>query len=502
MPDLRVFGDDTITGNDSGGCWYLSNGAGNPIHGEITRIGDIIHCARNDEPVAFNVLYSVPGFGRVILGTLPLPPRSTPYNLNLEVSRAKTQRIASFVRILAASEFIPSRVLKEEMAYAERLLKQAEGEENDNPPRCAELADRALSRAVWAGEGIALEAARRNLNRKIADGSARKMLLGANFFEFGESDDYARRFEEAFNYATIPFHWQSFEPAPGAERWHTVDAMLAWLQPRGIVVKGHPLVWFCESCHPRWAYRESADAVCDLALQRVRRVVNRCRGRVAFWDVINEANDADHANIFGFGRSKLAEITAAASRTVKDADDSAGRVVNVCSPFGEYAAEKPGKWTPLEYLTACSKADADFDAIGLQFFFGSGTGYCRDLLEISALLDRYAAFGKPIHITQIGCPSSAQPSPSPRDGAPAVNQAGEWHGRWSEALQAEWVEKFYTICCGKPYVTAVTWWDLADYESNVYPHGGLLREDFSPKPAYDRVRQIAAKMGVRRNDER
>jgi len=496
MPDLRVFGDDTITGNGSGGCWYLSDGTGNPIYGEITRVGDIVHCAWDDEPVGFDVLYRVSDFGRVILGTLPLAPRLTPYNLNLEVSRAKAQRIKDYLQALATDGFAPSRVLKEEVACAERLFGQAEAAENDNPPRCAALADRALSRAVWAGESIAVEAARRSLNRKIADGSSRRMLLGANLFGFGESDDYARRFEDVFNYATLPFHWQSFEPAPGAERWHLIDAMLAWLQPRGIVAKGHPLVWFYEPCYPRWAYRDSFEAIRDLNMERVRRVVSRCRGRIAFWDVINEAHDADHANVFGFGRNKLTEITAAASRTAKDADASAGRIVNVCSPFGEYAAAKVGKWTPLEYLAACAKADVEFDAIGLQFFFGAGTGYCRDLLEITALLDRYAAFGKPIHVTQIGCPSSALPAPARRNGAASTNQAGEWHGRWSEALQAEWVEKFYTICCGKPYVTAVTWWDLADYESNVYPNGGLLREDFTPKPAYERVKEIARKMNV------
>jgi len=498
MPDLRVFGDDTIKGNDSGGCWYLSDNAGNPIYGEITRAGDVVHYDRNDEPAAFNVLYRVADFGEVILGTLPLPPRATPYNLNLEVAKAKLERIKDRLQAWGQNGFSPSRVLKEEMAYAERLIKQAAEIEDYSPPRCADLADRVLTRAVWAGESIAVEAGRHGLNRKISDGSSRRMLLGANLFGFGRSDDYARRFENVFNYATLPFHWQSFEPEPGAERWDRIEEMLAWLQPRGIVAKGHPLVWFYEPCYPRWAYGGSFDAIRDLNVERVRRVVSRCKGRIAFWDVINEAHDADHANVFGFGRSRLTEMTGAASQTAKAADADACRIVNVSSPFGEYAAAKLGKWTPLEYLAGCLKAGVDFDAIGLQFYYGSGVGFCRDMLEISTLLDRYAALGKPIHITEIGCPSSARPDPGGQAGPAGVEQehVGEWHGRWSESLQAEWVERFYTICCGKPYIPAVTWGDLADYDNHFHIHGGLLHEDYSPKPAYARVEELAGKMGL------
>ena len=498
MPDLRVFGEDKIRGADQGGCWYLSDRGGSPLHGEITRADNIVHCDSFGEPAALHVLYRVADFGRVVLGTMPLAPRTNPYSLGLELAKAKLECIHDRCRAWAELGFTPSRIIREEAAYAAKLVKQAEAVEEYNPPRCASLAEKALTRATWAGESIALEAAHHCLNRKIGDGSSRRMLLGSNFFGYGLSEDYNRRFEELCNYATLPFYWRSFEPEPGAEQWEKIDQMLAWLQARGIKAKGHPLVWFFEQCYPPWARRNTFDELKSLNVGRVHRIVSRCRGTMAFWDVINEAHDADHANMFGLGRARLAEVTASATQAARQADSAAGLVVNVCAPFGEYAADKSGKWTPLDYLAACLRNGSDFDAIGVQFYYGSGWASCRDLLEISAQLDRYGALGKPVHVTEIGCPSSSLPDPGHYLGPATVEQAGQWHAPWSESLQAEWVEKFYTICCGKPYVSAVTWWDLADYEGHFFTHGGLLRADYTPKPAYFRLLELAKKMGVTR----
>jgi hypothetical protein len=49
------------------------------------------------------------------------------------------------------------------------------------------------------------------------------------------------------------------------------------------------------------------------------------------------------------------------------------------------------------------------------------------------------------------------------------------------------VEKFYTMLFSHPSVQAITWWDLSDYGAWQGAPAGLLRQDMSKKPAYDRL---------------
>ncbi len=66
-----------------------------------------------------------------------------------------------------------------------------------------------------------------------------------------------------------------------------------------------------------------------------------------------------------------------------------------------------------------------------------------------------------------------------------------WHGRpWSEREQADWIEGFYTICCSKPGIEALTWWDFAD--PSFLPHGGLVDERLRPKEGYRRLQRLLA----------
>jgi len=497
MPDFRAYVGGKVRDRDGGGCPYLSGADGGPLAGEISVADNFIHCDSSGEPAGLHVLYRVDDFGEVVLNTLPLPGRDDPYNLTLELIRSKLAQIYDRRNAWSTSGFSPSRKLGEEVERSRNLLEKAEKLQTTNPIRCATLAEKALTRILWAAEGLAVEAGRHGVEAKISDGSSKQMLLGANFFGFNSDDEYNRQFAELFNYATLPFYWRSFEPEPGAEQWHGIHAMLDWLRENGIKAKGHPLVWFHEPCYPVWAHRDSFMGLRRLNADRVSRVVSGCKGRVPFWDVINEAHGVDHANMFGLSNDQLVEMTGAAVQAAREADPNAGTVINVCAPFGEYAAGAKDKWCPLGYLAGCVDKRIEFDAIGVQCYFGSGWAYCRDLLEISARLDRYGAFGKPVHVTEIGCPSSARRDPDHQLGSATVADAGQWHGNWCEALQAEWAEKLYTIACSKPFVEAVTWWDLSDSPQHFFTHSGLLRSDFSPKPAYHRLLELAHKLGVK-----
>jgi hypothetical protein len=124
--------------------------------------------------------------------------------------------------------------------------------------------------------------------------------------------------------------------------------------------------------------------------------------------------------------------------------------------------------------------------------------YIRDMMQISAKLDEFANFGKPVHITGCSVPSAVEPDPADHwGGKVAVTPAGAWRQPWSPAAQADWLEAFYRIALSKPFVATVCWRDLADYAGHYIPHGGLCNKDMTPKPAHDRLRKFRAAMSRR-----
>lgn len=497
MPDFRTYIDGKMRAKDDGGCLYLTSSDGCPLANEIAIADTFLHCDSKGQPVALHVLYSVDDFGQIAISTRPLSDTDDPYNLSLELARAKQAQIEDRRDVWSASGFAPTRRLRDELGRSKVILQRAAETQATNPVRAALTAEKALTRLVWAGERLAIEAATHGIKHRMADGSAKRILLGANCFGLNGSAEYETRFAELFNYATLPFYWRGFEPEAGKENWEKIHGMLDWLRTNNIEAKGYPLVWFHEPCYPAWARRDSFAEVRRINTDRVSRVISRCRDKIMHWDVITQAHDLDGANMFDFSDEQLVEMTGAAVRAAREANPGITIVISVCSPFAEYASTAEGKWCPGRYLSACIDECINFDAIGIQWYHGSGPDYCRDLLEISALLDRYGALGKPVHITEIGCPSSSRPDPDQLFGDATVQQAGEWHGRWCETLQAEWAHEFYSICCGKPYVEAVSWWDFADYPRHYFTHAGLLRRDFSPKPAYDRLLDLARDLEIK-----
>jgi endo-1,4-beta-xylanase len=62
-------------------------------------------------------------------------------------------------------------------------------------------------------------------------------------------------------------------------------------------------------------------------------------------------------------------------------------------------------------------------------------------------------------------------------------------GTWTEDAQAECAEQLYTLAFGYPSVVSINWWGLSD--RNIWlPGGGLLDEEYNPKPVYDRLMKL------------
>jgi GH35 family endo-1,4-beta-xylanase len=145
--------------------------------------------------------------------------------------------------------------------------------------------------------------------------------------------------------------------------------------------------------------------------------------------------------------------------------------------------------TPLQYYKALEDARVSYEAVGLQLY-----DPLRDMLEIERLVERFFVLGKAVHITELGVPA-ANPTAKAEDlggGVDYFTIANVWHGTaWTQQVQADWVEQFYTICYSKPQVQAITWWAFAD-SSRIQNGGGMgfVDEKFQPKQSYDRLKRL------------
>lgn len=433
-------------------------------------------------PFAIALNLSVLGFGNVTLYAdnqgKGYRPQDFPLNLNLACAETRLYRVKEAIALWQRQGYQPSSSLLGQLDRA--TLKYQRAVNADNTVQMAAWANESLRDSLWAGESAVFEQAQQQITRQNVRPD---FLFGCNFFgHSNESEAYDRRFKARFKFATVPFYWRSFEPIQGQPSFDRVERDVTWLNQAGIIPKGHPLVWFHEAGVPEWIQDKSYGEILDLSRQRVLEITRHFGDRIPYYDIINEAHDIDWANTLNFSQDQMLELTQMAAETSAVGSPNVKRIINTCCNWAQYVARSPEE-KPLtsayQYLNRCIQADIPFEFIGVQLYYPN-----QDMFEINRLLERLSTLGKPIHITELGVSSSTEPDETSIFKTPP----GLWHQPWSETVQADWVEQFYTLCYSKSFIHAITWWDLAD--DGFWPHGGLLREDMTPKESYLRLQKF------------
>jgi len=137
-------------------------------------------------------------------------------------------------------------------------------------------------------------------------------------------------------------------------------------------------------------------------------------------------------------------------------------------------------------IEAVLEAGIRIDRLGLQSHMHQG--YWGEEKTL-AILDRFSRYNIPIHFTETTLLSG--------DVMPEhVVDLNDWQVEsWpstpeGEARQADEVERHYRTLLSHPSVEAMAYWGLSDRGMWLNAPGGLLRDDGSPKPAFDRLREL------------
>jgi len=408
--------------------------------------------------------------GRMMLETTRLVERTRPYNLNVELARGYLMRISLKREDWGLYDYPEGEPLYGWVDRARDLLVAAITAPNEQ--KAAELGDAALASSVRAGEALATFHADLLLKRRIGDREIVKRPLGCCLETAGAWQAQVEPLSKLFDFAVVSFPWRSLEPREGKYQPEEIDQCLQLLRAKKMAIWGRSLMSFQQAHLPDWlpGWADDYDRLRERVARQIKAVLKQFGAHVRAWEVIGGI----HAhNAFRFSFEQLMDLTRLSAMLVKQMSPRSKAMIGIVLPWGEYYAADSRTIPPYLYAEMAVESGINFDAFSLEMPFGFGEGglYVRDLMQVSALLDRFGSLGKPLHVTAVGVPSGG-----------ATTTQGAWRGVWSEQVQAQWLRAFYKIALSKPLVETVSWRVLSDV-SDVKHHAGFLRADLSPKPA-------------------
>src|SRR5262245_27228043 len=185
-------------------------------------------------------------------------------------------------------------------------------------------------------------------------------------------------------------------PSREVYRFDRGDSLVAFAQSQGMKVRGHTLVWHRQLAG--WLTRGSwsATEARTQLVEHITTVAGHYRGKLAAWDVVNEAIDDDARRRPSFWADHIGrDYIELAFRTARAADP------DVPLFYNDYNIEgiNPKSDSTYAMLRDLLQRGVPVNGIGFQAHFKLDDLPTRD--ELTRNFARFAALGLKIHITEL-----------------------------------------------------------------------------------------------------
>lgn len=270
------------------------------------------------------------------------------------------------------------------------------------------------------------------------------------------------RFKEVFNYSLIPFSgkWCYIEPEEGVRNYHELDKYVDWCVKNNIEIEFH----FLSGLQPNWMRRKGSNEMSSLFMRHAKDLVARYGDRIHNWQVINDRH------LTSDGPAVIQEL-----RRMKP-DIHLG--ISDCTSFYAEGFSITGSdlFRGLDDVMWLKQQGTPLD-----FFSMHGHrphGVWPDARTMYQSLDAFGKQGVKIHVTEFLVPLNQISGPVRT-------------GTWTPQLQAEFIERFYTVLFSHPQVEAVNYWALGP--DALREGSGLLDDNYRPTPAFEKLKELIQK---------
>ena len=273
--------------------------------------------------------------------------------------------------------------------------------------------------------------------------------------------------------------------------WKDADSIVNFASMHGLKVRGHNLCWHEQT--PDWMFKDdqgnlvSKQVLLNRLKDHITTVVNRYKGKIYAWDVVNEViDDADSS----FIRNSLWYQICGEDYIAKAFEYAHAADPEAILFYNDYNTERPLKRDKVYKLVKkLVDAGVPVHGVGLQAHWSIFEPSEKELREA---IELYSSLGLQIHITELDM------SVYPWEKNKREKRAGEDDTLTAE-LEQKQIEQYGKVFSifreYKKNITSVTFWNVSDRYTwlDYYPVPGrknyplLFDINLKPKKAYQEV---------------
>jgi len=399
----------------------------------------------------------------VVAHSTSLRESNNNYRLEVELARGQLSRLRNHRGVWAGAGLRTSDLLNDSLKEAQREFFQSAATSGD--------AEQAL-RSLRLTETATAELCQLYTSQRLAFRRQRStqfpVSIGCRLTERPENPE---AFLEAFSAVAVQTNWDQLEPRDGEYDWDRLDELVNWATAEKLAILGGPLINLAQDRFPAWMQSWKGDIVNlqSFASDFVETVVGRYVGRIRHWEVVCGANCGGSATLTEEQRLNLVLRSVQAARQV---DEQIQISLRIMQPWGEYLSDTANRLAPVQFIDTLRRTGVHVSEVNLDLRIGVGPwrSLPRDQLALSQLLDHWSLLQIPVNVNV---------------GLPAVESWDNPEVDITEE-QADWLERTLMMCLSKQHLRGV----FLDQWREDEPNTGLLRDDGSLHPAWDRLRHV------------